>query len=534
MTLLKKLLVSTILAPALFINVANSQTKKYIELLQKDTANNKVSINLPLAKSRLDSLEYKIKHIKEGDEIKDYFYKAEIKKQEFIIEYMNDILHDKLNVAKILIEKRLQDKELTESVTGEKKLYERYQEDLKQRYIDQDNNLLELVKKKGEFKKKFQEITKKPSFENYQYVRDLIARCKDYAQRNKLEVPEYLNFYQKYSSAKMVDESTEFDLEKSANKKSFFFKTLKPLLESENMGEYLKAASYLDSLELYATTAPRVKLKRKDFLNKKNELIRLIQKEQELIGYDSLANKGTRYSVKTLANDSLNSEGIFEFNGHIVVITNFKSQYTTGRFIQSDGVQKADKILVRYADEHDNAEKHLKANEKVKGGKVIPYVLDGENKNLFPSPLGFYQIRVSYETIRNKSFTKSLENNLVPVNIDTNYYGLKNEIQNKNGTISFYRNNEGSFLKIERRDSTIIISEYDDKSFVNTNEQDHNIDRVRVIHTKGRKKKGKNKKTSMAEYYFKEDEPLSEERKKIFQQYNSLFRKYYNISKEYF
>ncbi len=503
-----------------------AQTKKFLEKLRSDTTNHKISINVKRDIYVRDSIQEVLR--KKTDIQKRYFYESELKKYNFKIQYDSLIIKDKLEKAEQLVKKKLSNKELRETITGELRMFKAYYIDDQARLLEAESELERLLEKRRPFKKKFKELTKPKNLEGYLEGEELAQRCINYGKRINYPTTEHVKYYDQYARAKILDEHIKkADLEKITKKKKTFLKTMKPYLEAEDMDKYIEAMNLLDTIELYARTAPKVKLKRKEFISVHYKLQRLIEREREYLNYDKLAKKGKNYGIQQLRSDTANPEGIFVFNDKIVVIKSFNSEYNMISLIEGDGRQQADKMLVRYADENDNKDKHSKANERVKGGKAIPYFVDGSIQKVY-SEQGLYQIRVSYDVVRNKSFTNQLKEGIRPVDIDTNYYGLIHKDFDMGWQVSFYRNQEGSFAQYLKKDSLIIISEYGDSWGKNTKTQDHAIDKVVIVDRRKRRKP----KTTM--YEFNVDKGIEEKNMAIYKRYQGMFNRVYSRSKKEF
>ena len=520
---MKKTLASLLMIPLMTISIANAQSKKYIETLKTDTTNHKVSINY---KSHLSKKKSLIKNLKNSKDFqKSYFLKAEINKLNFIIDYDSLITKDKIDAAEILVKEKLSNKELGESVTGELKLYKKYKRDIEQRLIEADEKYKRIIEKKRKFKKKFNTIVKEKDLNSLEEGEDLVNHCLNYCKRNQIVVPDYLKYYKNYTESRIFDKKSNFELEKCSKSKKNLEKELEPFIKSENIEKYLKAKDFMDTLKQYVSIAPKVKLKHSEFLKERYKLIKLIEKQQELLNYDRISKNGKNYSIEHFRNDTLNPEGIFSFGNKIIVIKSFNSNSQNPVIIKGKGIRGADKILVRYADENDNSEKHSKANEKIKEDKIIPYLKGDNIKEYYYDNMGVYQIRISYNQIRNKSFTKSLIEGLKPIKLDTNFYGKVYEEILKKENYQFYRNSEGSFLKIAKKDSIIIIKDKDDTWKKDTYKEDHAIDYVHIIDKK-RKKDTK--------YYFDINMGLLEKDLMKYKKYEKLFLRYYSLAKPNF
>ena len=464
-----------------------------------------------------------------GSDYKNYFYEAEFRKYDFAVKYDSLIIHDKLLSAKALIDDKLKDRGLSETVTGEKRFYQKYAADLEQRFKEDDLELKVIISSSRKFKKKYFALTKQKTLDAFLQADELITRCYNYSKRTGLELKNHVVYYNNYTKAKIIDLNHKEDLERSAKRKKFFLKSISEYESSEDMREYINGLNYIDSLILFIKTAPanKTKIKRNVVMGEKYKLQRLIEKEKEFLSYDRTIALSNDYGVDEFGSDTLNPGGIFVFNDNILVIKSFYSRYNSNFLILGDGKQEADKMLVRYADQNDGIDKHSKANERVKGGELIPYFIDGSLRKFYSS-MGVYQIRVSYKLVRNRRFTEELKNSLRPITIDTNYMGLVNEYYDKDRQIQFYRNKEGSFVRLMDKDSVIIIADYDDKNYVNTKNEDHSIDFLQIIDRRKRRKPVSKK------YYFNINKGIDEKYFELYRKYQNIFNKEYIRARDNF
>jgi hypothetical protein len=362
--------------------------------------------------NRISYLEQQIPRLKLARDVSYYNFQRELDLTIFLKTYKEYLLDEDLDVAKRLVETRLQRAEFRKDQYSVE-YYNKYKDDINNRIKQQRIHYQELFAKEKTFRKEFEALIKPGTIESYQKAERMVKLAINYANENNLTgIVKNLERYLAYNEALIFDANSSYDLAEITNNAKSFEKIFLPLVESDSLKQIKEAealvaycSNYADlsgsqlTSEYFSRQGMVVTSALSDLLDKEG-------KEKDLVKLTSQAVKA-RF-------DTLNPCGVYKWHDQVIVIDEFIPNSTMDNVQKGQAIIHADKILANYLKKN----KLCESVDNLKFGHtfIIPYKSNQKNSSfLFNPNTQKWQYIVCYTSIVSASYTQQVSKYMPPV-----------------------------------------------------------------------------------------------------------------------
>ncbi len=367
----------------------------------------------------LDSLDKRILDLNKkiqnfgGNRDATYFYsKRELDMTIFLREYEELIFDENLLQAQRLIESRVKtsekrsDKFAVDYYLGYKTMLTKLRSSKRAHYQ-------KLFAKEKTFKKEYDKYIK-PGDE-FAYVKALrmLELAINFALEMGLnETLDYLVRYENYTRALLMDLNSNYELDKLTSTESSFQKVFNVLLESDSLDILIQAQELVNSCSNYSAKALS-NLDTNYFAMQRIVVANAMADWNERQGISTELSSLTGQAV-VARRDSLNREGIYQWNDLIVVIGSVNFDSKSENVMRGEAIIAADRRLYNYI----RINKVANVNRKMELGKT--YLLPIEDKDKvgyfrFDHDKNAWQYMVAYSIVINKKTTEEIGRFLPPL-----------------------------------------------------------------------------------------------------------------------
>jgi hypothetical protein len=362
--------------------------------------------------NRISYLQQQIPRLKQSRDVSYYNLQRELDLTLFVKAYEEYLLDEDLDVAKKLVESRLERAEFRRDQYSVE-YYNKYKDDIFSRIKQQRMHYQALFLKEKNFRKEFEGLVKPKTPESYQKAQKMVKLALNYANENNLtETIIYLYRYLTYTDALIFDANSSYDLAEITNNTRSFEKAFSPLIESDS----LKNIKEAEALIAYCTNYARLAGSHLDpeYFSRQgmvvasalSDLLRSEGREKELAKYTDQAVKA-RF-------DTLNSCGVFKWHDQIIVIDEFLPSSFMENVQKGQAIMHADKMLAAYLKKN----KLCETTDELKYGFtfIIPYKSNSKNSSFFFNAITQkWQYIACYTSIVNASYTAQVGKYMPPL-----------------------------------------------------------------------------------------------------------------------
>ena len=339
----------------------------------------------PHIKLVLDSLDRKIayleKTVQERTNNRDAKYfstKRELEMVKFERTYEELIYDEDLVTAETLIDKKIKASEKRYDTFAEK-YYNGYASSFTKLRADKQRHYQLLFAKEKNFRKEYEKYIEVVDEYSLQRAMRMIDLAINYAKsQGREETLKYLNKYKNNTKALMLDLNSGFDLAKFTRKVSKYEGYVDPLLTSDSLQDIQIVEKIVAQCHEYSSLT-ETKVSPGYFDKQKIVVANAISDWNERQGFTAELSELTGAATVSRF-DSLNREGIYQWNHRIVVIgvVNFSSKAEMVR--RGEIIINADRTLLKYI--RVNRYANIKSDKAVKttGTFIIPYNENGIKK----------------------------------------------------------------------------------------------------------------------------------------------------------
>jgi hypothetical protein len=374
-------------------------------------------------KNLLDSLDNRIKsiqHLITGNsanrDVNYYYYRRDLEITTFLNQYYRAISDEDLEQAKEIIASYLNAAEKRRDDFSTE-FYKNYQRKLTIEDSKQRAHYQYLFKSEKNFKNEFYKFFK----ENDEYS---LNRCKrmtslaiKYAREQNLDITlQYLNKYEGIINAEIYSHSSVFDVVKLTKSESSFQRVFAPMIASDSIEQIKKAGLMVENC--YNYVASKVCTLDTNYFIKQRKIV-----ENALNDYNERMGNKNKLSLlegrTTNARfDTLNVEGIYKWNGNIVVVGLFTPKATFDNVKKGEAISDADHRLLEYIRVNRLAKLHKEV--KMTGTYLMPYLVGDKIQDFrFDPETKKFQYMVCYTLIVNHSVTEKISKLLPPLKFET-------------------------------------------------------------------------------------------------------------------
>lgn len=372
-----------------------------------------VQEQLEILDKKIATLEAFVKSNSANRDAQYFYKKRELGLTRFIREYEELIYDESLDEAQNLIDSRL--KAATKSHDEYAiNFFNDYISKLTAYRIAKQKHYQELFAKEKSFKKEYESYIE--SINSYSLIRaeHMINLAINYAEGNgRTETLKYLYRYSNYNKALMLDLESSFDLEEMTGSVSKFEKEFNLMLESDSLQTLLDASKMLEECVEYSHLA-LTDVESNYFKRQRNVAANAIADWNTKQGMN--ANISTLTGSAVIARyDSINKEGIFKWNDHIVVIGSTRFDSNSEMVRRGQAISAADRTLFNYIRLNRIAD--LKPKDQVAGTTfILPYNNEGKKQYYkFNEAKDNFQYMVCYRSVINEKVTEDVSKYLPPL-----------------------------------------------------------------------------------------------------------------------
>ncbi len=338
--------------------------------------------------------------------------KRELDMTMFLLEYEQFIYDEDLTQASQLIAIKIkQSKKRRDEYAIN--YYEDYEKDLTKHRQEKQVHYNNLFKKEKIFYKEYKEYIESGTQEAYDRTLRMLSLAIKYAeeqQRNETLV--FLRKYYKLTQALVLDLNNDYDLELLTKKESNFLKVYNPLLESDSLNIIQEGKECVDFCYEYASLA-NTKLDSVYFSQQKLVVANAIADWNERQGISAELASLTGQAI-IARRDSLNKEGIYQWNDMILVIGSLNFDSKSESIKKGEAIIDADKTLYNYM----RVNKITKKEKNMQLGQT--YILPIEDRDQvsyfrYDNEKNAWQYIVAYTFVVNEKFTEEMGRFLPPL-----------------------------------------------------------------------------------------------------------------------
>jgi hypothetical protein len=362
--------------------------------------------------ARISFLNTQIPKLSANRDAKYFHTKRELDMTIFVRAYEEYVFNEDLVQAQKLIDSRLKVSE-KRSDTYAIEYYSSYKTKLTRLRAQKQAQYQQLFAREKDFAKEYNRYI--APGDNLAYLKTLrmLDLAIKYAKERRLdETLTYLLRYKKYTKALLFDLHCDYDLEKLTASESNFMKVFDPLISHDSLDVILASGELVDNCLLYSSFA-RAPVDTTFFLLQKIAVANAIADWNERQGLSAELASLTEQSI-VARRDSINKEGIYQWNDLIIVIgsVNFESNSEIVR--KGEAIIDADKTLINYI----RVEKLARIGNSVEMGKttIIP-VKYKEQLGYFQYDIDkqAWQYIVAYKSVISPKFTQEMSRFLPPL-----------------------------------------------------------------------------------------------------------------------
>ncbi|QQS51157.1 MAG: hypothetical protein IPM71_00075 [Bacteroidota bacterium] len=370
-------------------------------------------------KNHFDSLDSRIVQLNQQlkaygtERHAQYFYvRREIDMTLFVREFDQWVYDENLLQAQILTDSRKAASEKRFDNYGVE-YYSAYQAKITQLRADKMRHYQSLLEKEKNFKKEYLQYIAPADEAAYLKTLRMIDLALKYTEETgRNETRAYLLFYQTHTRALLYDFYSKYDLAELTNNQNAFLKAFEPMLESDSLKQILEGQELAKQCYNY-TLGANSKLDTNYFALQKIAAANAIADWNERQGLSSELSSLTGQAVLA-RRDSLNREGIYQWNDLIIVIgsVNFSSKSEAVR--RGEAIIDADKTLFEYL----RVNKYSNTASKVNLDQTTLLPVKDKDRVVFfqydPS-CDAWQYIIAYNEVMSKKFTIEMSQFLPPL-----------------------------------------------------------------------------------------------------------------------
>jgi hypothetical protein len=362
--------------------------------------------------NRISYLEQQIPRLKLSRDVSYYNLQRELDLTVFLKAYEEYLLDEDLDVAKRLVETRLQRAELRKDQYSVD-YYNKYQDDVNTRIKQQRMHYQELFAKEKNLRKKFETLIKAGTIESYQKAQRMVKFAINYANENNFTgIVKSLEQYLSYTDALIFDVNSSYDLAEITNNVKAFEKIFLPLVQSDSL-KHIKEA---EELIIYCTNysgLARSQLTPEYFSRQGMVVTSALSDLLEKEGKEKDLVKFTHQAVKARF-DTLNPCGVYKWHDQVIVIDEFLPTSSMDNVQKGQAIIHADKILAAYLKKN----KLCESVNDLKFGHtfVIPHKSNQKNSSFFfNTTTKKWQYIICYTSIVSASYTLEVNKFMPPL-----------------------------------------------------------------------------------------------------------------------
>lgn len=362
--------------------------------------------------SRIEYLHARVKKFGANRDAKYFHTKREIDMTVFLREYEEMVFDENLVEAQRLIDSRIK--------TSEKRMdsyaidyYKGYQTKLTRLRGRKRAHYQELFEKEKAFKKEYQKYIEPADEQAYIKTHRMLDLAINYAQEmGRDETLLLLMKYKNYTSALVIDLHSKYDLDKLTSSVSSFEKVFEPLRSSDSLTIIIEGQDLVNLCFNYSALAI-TKIDSSFFEMQKVVVANAIADWNEKQGISSELASLTGQAI-IARRDSLNKEGIYQWNDFILVIGSVTFDSKSESLRKGEAIIDADRTLYHYL----RLNKVAKTSKSMQMGKT--YLLPIKEKDKvsyfrFDGERQAWQYMVAYTSVVNAKTTQEVARFLPPL-----------------------------------------------------------------------------------------------------------------------
>ncbi len=373
----------------------------------------------PATKHKLDSLDNRVLELNQKvrdfgpDRDARFFYtKRELDMTIFLREYEELVFDENLKQAQRLIESRIKTS-TKRSDTYAVQYYTDYKSRLTKLRSQKIGHYNQLFAKEKNFYKEYRKYIEPGDEHAYNKTLRMLELAIKYADRKGLqETLKYLKRYENYTHALLIDYHSNYDLKKITSAESHFLKVFEEFTDTDSLQSIQEGQKLVETCYNYSAAALS-KLDSNYFAMQKIVAANAIADWNERQGISSELASLTGQAV-VARRDSINKEGIYQWNDLILVIgsVNFDSKSANVR--KGEAIIDADRTLINYlrVNKLSRTKKGLELGKTyilpVKDRDKVSYFRFDDNKQA-------WQYIVAYTHVVNPKFTREMGRFLPPL-----------------------------------------------------------------------------------------------------------------------
>ena len=406
----------------IFFALSATAQQKYID--------EETKVVLDSLDNRIEYLHKRVKSFGANRDARYFHTKREIDMTVFVRAYEEFVFDEDLMAAQRLIESRIK--------ASEKRMdsyaidyYKGYQTRLTRLRGKKRGHYQELFEKEKAFRKEYLQYIKPADEQAYIKTHRMLDLAIKYAEEMQLnETMVYLKKYKDYTSALSLDLYSDYDLEKLTQSVSAYEKEFEPLRSSDSLDAIIEGKNLVNLCYDYSALA-RTKIDSSFFEMQKVVIANAIADWNEKQGLASELAELTGQAI-IARRDSLNKEGIYQWNDYILVIgsVNFDSK--------SQGLRKGEAII----DADRTLYNYLRLNDVPRVSKTMTmgktYLLPIKEKDQvaqfrYDPSRKAWQYMVAYTMVINAKITEEVARFLPPLQFQDSIteYELKMQSENE-------------------------------------------------------------------------------------------------------
>jgi hypothetical protein len=376
----------------------------------------------------LDSLNNRItaldKQIRDfaGNRDAGFFYaRRELDMTRFLREYEELVFDEKLIQAQQLIDSRIKASE-KRSDKFAVDYYMGYKTKLTKLRANKRLHYQQLFTKEKTFKQEYEQyIAPNDEFAFLKTLRMIDLAIKYAEEMGRNETLLYLHKYKNYTKALLLDLHSEYDLMKLTASESAFLKVFNATLESDSL-EVIKQGRKLVESCFEFSAAALTKLDSNYFVMQKLVVANALADWNERQGISTELSTLTGQSV-VARRDSINREGIYQWNDLIIVIGSVNFNSKTESIRRGEAIIDADRTLYNYI----RINKLSKVNKNMEMGKTIILPIKDKDRVAYfqyDNSKRAWQYIVAYTSVISPKFTREMGRFLPPLQFQDKFNDL--------------------------------------------------------------------------------------------------------------
>ena len=361
---------------------------------------------------RIEKLHLKIKNFGGNRDARYFSTKRELDMTIFLREYEELIFNENLLQAQRLIDSRIKTSQKRSDLYAIK-YYKDYQTRLTRLRGQKRAHYQQLFAKEKTFYKEYKTYIEPADMQAYAKTLRMLDLALKYAnEKGYNEVQYYLSKYRKYTLALMLDNESVYDLDKLTNSESAYLKKYDALVEVDSL-EQLKEAQVLVKQCFKYSSLAQTKLDSSYFKKQQIAAANVLADWNERQGISTELASLTGQSV-TARRDSVNKEGIYQWNDLILVIGSLNFDSKSEAIRKGEAIIDADKTLYNYI----RVNKLSKKGANIQIGKTyLMPVKDRDKVSYFryDGSVQAWQYIVAYSSVISPKFTREMGRFLPPL-----------------------------------------------------------------------------------------------------------------------